>query len=337
MEDNFMYSLRGEPPAEFARTLETQLERQAQDDAPFAAPRRITRVAALAASVAIVAFAFSFPAVRAAAQSFLDLFRVVNFAAVPVHFDRMQALRTQSLDLPHLIGDQIQVLKQPGHPTTYATPQAASAALHASVKLPSWIPVGWEISQVLVSGEQSARIVANTSKLQQLLHALSIDDLQIPPELDGKVATIDVPPVVSVTYQSDQPSGAGAHTNAEPAVTLLQAASPTVAFPAGVDLATLGEIGLRILGLDRADAYRFAQSIDWRSTLIVPVPIDAASFRQVDVQGHGGLLIERRRASGPEQKPEEMTLLMWSSGDRIFALSGRVPPATALEMAQSID
>lgn len=150
MEDNFMYSLRGEPPAEFARTLETQLERQAQDDAPFAAPRRITRVAALAASVAIVAFAFSFPAVRAAAQSFLDLFRVVNFAAVPVHFDRMQALRTQSLDLPHLIGDQIQVLKQPGHPTTYATPQAASAALHASVKLPSWIPVGWEISQVLV-------------------------------------------------------------------------------------------------------------------------------------------------------------------------------------------
>jgi hypothetical protein len=336
MDESFMYGMRGDPSAEFARKLEASLERQAREDAPLAAPRRLLRLTGFAAAVLLVAFAFSFPSVRAGAQSFLDLFRIVNFAAVPVDLSQMQVLHDKPLDLPHLIGDQVQVVSEPGPPKTFATPEAAGAALGVRVKLPSWTPVGWNVSQVLVTGEHSARIVASTAKLQQLLDALGVNDVQIPAGLDGKAASIEVPPVVAVTYrESDNPPVPGAPATTARNVTLLQARSPTVAFPAGVDLATLGEIGLRIFGLNRADAYRLAQSIDWRSTLIVPVPVDAASFRHVDVQGQGGLLIERRRQPGQRQ-PLGMNLLLWSSGNQVYALSGQVPAPTLLAMAQSI-
>ena len=51
---------------------------------------------ATAASVAALAFAFTFPAVRTAAEAFLDYFRVVNFAGVAFDPQRMAQLWSSS-------------------------------------------------------------------------------------------------------------------------------------------------------------------------------------------------------------------------------------------------
>jgi hypothetical protein len=134
-----------------------------------------------------------------------------------------------------------------------------------------------------------------------------------------------------VTFRDGNSPGEGARKREERTLMLMQARAPSVTFPAGVDLAKLGEIALRILGLDRADAYRFAQSVDWRTTLILPVPVDAARLRQVDVQGNQGLLIERREGS----KRPGGTLLLWSSGEQVFALGGDIGPAI-LDIAGSM-
>jgi hypothetical protein len=173
-----------------------------------------------------------------------------------------------------------------------------------------------------VAGDLSWRVTASTDKLQHVLDTLGIDDLSVPQGIDGQMATIHVPPVVRITYAAP-----AAHA------TLVEARRPEASLPAGLDLSQLAEIGLRVLGIDRTQAHELAQNIDWHTTLVVPVPADVAVFRQVDIQGSTGLLIESARIA--PGKPSQSQLL-WSSGDQVFALSGDLRSDELFEMAQSM-
>jgi hypothetical protein len=122
-----------------------------------------------------------------------------------------------------------------------------------------------------------------------------------------------------------------------PVVTLIEASTPEVAFPAGVDVAALGEIGLRLLGLSRTEAYRIAQTIDWRNTLLVPVPVSAASFRQVNIQGETALMIEANNSPRPNKAGMGgETVLMWSQQGVVYALTSQMGPDTLIDIAQSL-
>ena len=105
-----------------------------------------------------------------------------------------------------------------------------------------------------------------------------------------------------------------------------------MSMPAGMDLPVLGEIGLRILGLARDEAHRLAQAIDWHSTLLVPVPATATSFRQVEVRGARGLVIETTSTS--ERRP--VNIVLWSEGGYAFCLRGQLGTVTLLQMANSV-
>jgi hypothetical protein len=233
-------------------------------------------------------------------------------------------MERQDLDLPRLLGEQVEVLKAPGAPRAVADPAAAGMAAGIQVRLPAWRPVGLEPQLIEVSTDQAMRFTASTAKLKRVLDAFGIDDLSVPDGIDGRSATVHVPAIVRVNY-----GGQGHH------VVLLQAHQPQVSFPAGIDLASLAEIGLRVLGVKPGEAHRFAQNVDWRTTLIVPVPADVQIFRQVDVQGNAGLLIETVRRNARGVMPEESRVL-WSSGDSVFALLGNVRPTELFEMAQSV-
>jgi hypothetical protein len=150
------------------------------------------------------------------------------------------------------------------------------------------------------------------------LDALGITDVRPPSGLDGQVATLRVPPTVAVTY-----------ANGEGRVRFLQAQSPEVTAPAGVNLAALGEIGLRITGLDPTAAHTLAQAIDWRATLVVPVPAGASAFRQVEVQGQRGLFVEAT------DRPY-IKAVAWSKGGVIYGLTGALSSQNLLQMADSV-
>ena len=184
--------------------------------------------------------------------------------------------------------------------------------------------MGWdrESPSVEVLGEKLARVTANSARLQRILTSLDINDVSIPEGLDGKSATIRIPSAVQLKWQHEGRT-----------VELLQSPSPQAELPSGTSLAQLGEMGLRILGLSRADAFRIAQNIDWRTTLLVPVPVDVATFNQVTVQGGSGLLLEfgdrnRRHSAG--------AMVLWASGGQVFALRGSLESAALLEMAQTL-
>ena len=325
MSEEFLNVLRRDPPAEFARRLKSRLHAL---EAPGAAERRVParalRWLATAASLAALAFAFTLPAVRSAAEAFLDYFRVVNFAGVA--FDPQRAAQLWSnatVDLPTLIGGQVSMGDPPTPPVAYTTLDEAGAAAQIQLRTPTWLPPGFKLTSVEVVARHEFRVTGDTAKLEQVLTALGIDDLTVPPGLDGQVVTIEVPPIARILYD-----------NGEKQIGLVQSRSPVVSFPAGVDLASFAEIGLRLLGLGRAEAYDLAQSIDWRSTLLVPVPLSAATFHRVEVQNGTGLAIEAGDPTS-QRRPGE-SVVLWSNADSVYALRGPMRAADLLLMAQSV-
>jgi hypothetical protein len=278
------------------------------------------RFAVPAASAAAVAIAFTFPTVRAGAQAFLDLFRVSSFVAVAFDPARLRELESTGLDLPHMLEADVEVLTAQASPVSYATPQEAGAAAGIRAYSPAWLPPGFELKSTYVIGETAFRFTADTANLRQLLEAFAIDDVVIPEGIDGQEASVRVPAIVQTNFEDGQRQA-----------TLTQSRSPDVSFPAALDLSALAEIGLRILGLDRSEAYRVAQRVDWRTTLLVPVPATAASFRDVNVQGQPALLIQSTERVQPVQN-----VLLWSFEDNVYALRGTIRADALLEMAQSL-
>ena len=322
MDEDTLYSLRRTPPEEFVRRLRTSLQTQQMPVAPARA--RVGKLVALAAWCVMVFAAYTVPSVRAAAQAFLDMFRVVHIVGVPVGEQALQRLHDAELDLPHLLGNQVEVLKS-SVPAPYSTTREAGAAAGIQVRLPAWMPVGWntETPAIRAGAEKTARVTIDTAKVAQILTSLGIEDETLPESINGKSATLHVPPMVEVEW-----------THNGQTVELIQSLSPQVQFPAGADLAALGEIGLRMLGMSRSDAYRFAQTIDWRTTLLVPLPANVVGFSEVSVQGSTGLMIGMVAPQGGRRYGG--SLLLWSANDRVFALRGTIPAPDLVEIAQTV-
>jgi hypothetical protein len=114
----------------------------------------------------------------------------------------------------------------------------------------------------------------------------------------------------------------------------VQASSPSVDVPPGVNLSQVGEAMLQLLGLSPAEAKHFAQTIDWSSTLVIPVPANAGSFRDVAVDGVDGVLIEMRPSNRGPVRTQYM--LLWQKNGVVYGLSGWDDPARGIELANSL-
>jgi hypothetical protein len=249
----------------------------------------------------------------------------VNFAPVSVQADRLRLLADrQGIDLPKILGDHTDVVQAAGPPQVVPTLEAAGSLAGMRIAAPTWRPVGLELQRIEVVGSQALRITGSTATLQSVLDSLSIDDVSAPAWLDGKVVAANVAPTVRIVYG-----------DADRHAVFIESRQPQVLLPPGADLPQLADIALRVLGVERNEAYRIAQSIDWRTTLIVPIPSDVSYFREVDVQGKGGLLIGTVRARG-RQAYQVGTQILWTSGDRVFALIGNLHPEELFAMAQSV-
>jgi hypothetical protein len=122
---------------------------------------------------------------------------------------------------------------------------------------------------------------------------------------------------------------------------LMQSPGPEVALPDGVDLAELGALGLQMAGMSAEEARLFAARIDWRTTLLVPIPAEGGSFREVDVRGRKGLLVSGRQAEktaedGTKRPGRWHSVLLWADEDRVYAAAGPGHGLEVLEMAESI-
>jgi len=321
MDDQFLRDLKKQPSPEFAGRLRATLRALPPNAVARVAPAAtLQRWFAAAASIAVVGFAFTLPPVQAAAEAFLQIFRVRQFTGVQFDIERIRSLESSGLRPEAIFGDVEPLTGEP-QPVSYATAADAGAAAGIRVRTPAWIPQGYSAAEIMGSSEFAARITLKTAGLQAVLDALGLGDVELPEGLDGQAATVRVPPIVTQRY-----------VNGDRNIHVIQAQSPDVSFPAGVDLSQLAYAALRVLGMPRDEAYRMSVTIDWRSTLIVPVPSQAVAYRPINVAGNEGLLIEG--LARDEQYPGGA--LMWSAGGETFAVTGPLSGEELLEIAQTL-
>jgi hypothetical protein len=83
-------------------------------------------------------------------------------------------------------------------------------------------------------------------------------------------------------------------------------------------MAQIAELALQFAGMTPEDASAFSATVDWTSTLVVPMPARASTNQQVSVDGVTGTLITRRGGDGvPPQ-----FMLMWVKNGIVYMLSG---------------
>jgi len=278
--------------------------------------------------------------VRAAAREFLDLFRVKRFAAVPVDPQRLERLAKGGLDFKSLVADQVQVVVAPEKPELVASPEAGAVAAGIVAQLPTVLPRRAELVETTLGRPGTFRVQVDTAKLEALALAAGADEIEIPAWWNGATIDIEVPPVLATRYARTIDLGEGRPPRQD-SFLLFQSATPQVDLPEGFDLAILGRLGLRVAGMSAEEALSFSRAIDWRATVLVPVPVQGGTFREVEVSGRRGLLVTvqpppRTTPDAPARRAH--SLLLWSTADKVFALQG---PAThdgveMLEMAQSI-
>jgi hypothetical protein len=169
------------------------------------------------------------------------------------------------------------------------------------------------------------------------LAELAQQDIELPDELDGATVTMELPTMVGATYgdcevereageDPDSPS-----RRARNCTTLVQMASPEISAPPGLDVAGLGQSFLQLLGMSPEEAAQFSQTVDWTTTLVIPIPRYGTTYEEVKVDGVTGTLIW-------EGMPGESSnyVLIWVRDGLVYALSGRGPRSAALSIANSL-
>jgi len=325
MDDRFMNQLRQDPDPGFSRSLRAKLLTQ---EIPRAVKPALASALSGAIALVVVVSLFAFPSVRASAQAMLDLFRVKKFSALPFDQSRIDKLQQLDKDRMFMVFDKTETIREPGPPQVVGSLSAASSAAGFHVASPGFLPAGLTADTIRVDGAGEAKVSVSASKLRALLDALDLDDVQVPDGIDGKEIQVRKAPVVIQEFHG------GSTGKLRAAV--LQSNSPEIGVPAGIDVPKLAEIGLRILGLDQSQAHHIATTTDWRTTLLVPVPLNASTFRQVTVRGQQGLMITTasKDASGDQRRAG--TIVLWSEGDKVFATTGNLDNKDMLQMAESV-
>ena len=114
-------------------------------------------------------------------------------------------------------------------------------------------------------------------------------------------------------------------------IILAQIPSPEVSAPASLDINKLAQIGLEFTGMTPEEAAQFTSTVDWTSTLVVPIPKNAASYQQVTVDGVTGTLIERPSDDAPQ------FALFWVKDGIIYTIGGLGSNSQrALEIANAL-
>jgi len=276
------------------------------------------------ATLLILTLIIANPGTRALASEILNLFRVQQVAVIPVDFTGMEHLNGAfSNDVSQLISDSVTMTQKPGNPVPASDANEASQLAGFNVR----VPQDPSPSQINVMNGSSFSLTINRTKAQALLQEAGRSDLVLPESIDGAKVSVEIPSSVSIAFgncppPSSEDEGFGTNTKGSPGrqyadcVILAEIPSPIVSAPASVDVAQLAQLALEFSGMSSEDAAAFTSNVDWTSTLVVPIPKNAATNKQVSVDGVTGTLIERPADDAPQ------FALLWVKDGIIYAIGG---------------
>jgi hypothetical protein len=278
-----------------------------------------------AAAVAALAALFSFAPARSWGQRILTMLRVEKVAVIPVDLDVVgTAAHGREKLISQMISDRVVVTMKPGKPAIVTDAEAASAAAGYPVRT---LDALGNPTQIRVRDEAAFHLEVDRDRILALLEGAGRSDISIPAAVDGSEIAVHIPKAVHMEY--GQCSGSGR----EECIHFVQVPSPIISVPPNLDIATLAEAALQVAGLSAADAHAFSQSVDWSSTLVIPVPQNGSTFRNLAVDGVSGTLIE----NAPHGRFAGEYALVWVKNRRVYSLTGIGNSSRALAVAESLN
>ncbi len=272
----------------------------------------------------LLALIVAIPTTRALADQLLNLFRVQQVAVIPVDFTGMQKLTGDNVygkQVSELLSSSIDITQKPGQPVSAADAAEASQLAGFKVRLPQDMTP----SQIYVENGSAFTLKVDRARAQALLDEAGRSDLTLPQSIDGADISVTIPAAVSVGYGTcPAPTGedspidlGGSPNNRYPdCIMLAEIPSPTVEAPASLNVEQLAQIGLEFTGMSAEQAATFTKTVDWTSSLVIPIPKNAAAYLQVAVDGVTGTLIQRPVDDAPQ------FALIWVKDGIIYAIGG---------------
>lgn len=298
------------------------------------------RYAALA-TAAILMVALMFPPVQAWAAQVLGLFRVQQVTVLPVDFQSLSAIDENATDvLTQMLSDNVKG-ESVGEAADVKSWEEARAASGLAVRTPAAIQEA--PTAIHVNPGASVDITMDAERLRALVAVMGREDIVIPDSLTGSVVHVEIPQGVQATWgecwgdradvepEDMMPSERRAMSLAGDCTLLMQIPSPTITTPPELDMNAIGQLYLELLGMSSEEAATFGATLDWSSTLVIPVPASEADFEEVVVDGVNGTLIRSKF-----RQANEPFILIWVKDGILYGLSGDGDNARALEIANSL-
>ena len=285
----------------------------------------------------ILTMIVAFPSTRALASELLNLFRVQQVTVVSIDPTGMEQLNGSfGNQVGALISDSVTMTKKSADPVEVSDANEASQLTGFTVRLPQDVTP----SRISVMSGSAFTLTVDRTKAQALLEEAGRSDLVLPDSIDGAEISVNIPSGVSVGYgtcpspsgDEDEFEGSGSlGRRYADCVILAEIPSPTVSAPASVNISQLAQIALEFTGMTSDQAKAFTDTVDWTSTLVVPIPKNAATYEQIPVDGVTGTLIQRPSDDAPQYT------LLWVKDGIIYAIGGLGSNSQqAIQMANSL-
>lgn len=301
----------------------------------FSGRSRLAWAASLAAAILVVSLLF--PATRSFAQRLLATLRIQKVQTVSLDFNSMDNAGNRNLlqALQQMISEKVVVTTNEKE-LSPSSRDAASQLAGFSVRL---ISSRTDSPNFRVSGAHAFQMTVDRARLQDILDQAGRPDLILPATLDGSVVSVHIPRGAEVRYGNckagPQPQASAplqtSPAPAEPCLALIQVPSPVVNYPSDLNLQQLAETGLQLAGMTPVQARQFCQTVDWKSTLVLPIPPMVRSYETVNINGLQGTLLHFPGRDHPS------FALIWVDGGIIYNLIGWGDSTSAVQLASSLD
>jgi len=243
--------------------------------------------------------------------------------------------------------DNVVVTMDPGKPEVVPTVTKAAQLAGYPIRTIGSLGVPQRLE---VNGETAFQMTVNRMRVETLLDEIGRSDIQIPESANGALVAVHIPKIVFSMYGDcpvrrrsgdPNPQSRGeelaerkmermADTKNANCTYLVQAPSPTVSVPPELNMSEIAEAALELAGMSPAEAHSFCQTVDWSSTLVVPIPRNSSSYENVSVDGVEGTLITETLSQGNRYS------LLWIKNGVIHSLMGRGSSSDALTLAASL-
>lgn len=282
---------------------------------------------------ALVVLCLTFPAVRGLAQRFLETLRVERIQPVSLDTSILEGDRTLQQMIELMVSDKVVVTVDEKEKRVRDVAEAGQLA-GFKVQL---LNGRTDAPQLTVEGQHAFNMTVDRARLQDIFNQAGRPDLVLPASVDGAMVAVEIPRAVQVQYGSCPQRDDAAEKDPREVrhfnncVVLLEGPSPLVSVPSDLNIEQLAEIGLQLAGMSSGQAKEFCQTINWKSTLVLPLPRYVQSYDVVDVNGVQGTLIHHSRNQGPHYA------LIWVRSGMVYSLIGFGDPGEAVALANSLN